>query len=437
MSKMAGWITVMAAIAVLGGCESGSETGGSETGGSGASNDYVFKKSFGAAIHLSDIVVDTTGDIYAAGVEYDANRDRKGVVIKLDKDGNSDSAFGNGGIARNAKSGAVNAIALLHENGETKSVIGGDLFVEKNDYDRDYLMTLWKFDAHGALDSPFPAVARGYRRPKGGFGTTGVLTDPFEKKRAAAVQLGIDDAGRIVVAGDNYSLLNQTSYLWRFKADGFADTAFNGVGFLETNAVTYLQNGRFIVQPQGALLFIGSHVGDNGSGSQQYLQRYLASGELDAGFGSGGVVIDTRSILECAQQSRLVSSAVQAANGRIFTAGSSCENGNADVVVLGYESDGSVCGTFGDNGKLVIDEGGAEEGVALALDNSGNLVVAGNYEKGHEADGMLWKIDQNGHILDRKKVSGSFSAMKTAPDGDIVVGGREDSSGATIWKFHW
>ncbi len=405
----------MAMVVMLGGCESGGESGGSD--------GYVFKKSFGTAIYLSDIAVDTTGDIYAAGVEYDANRDRKGVVIKLDKDGNSDSAFGSGGIARNAKSGVINAIALLHENGKTKSVIGGDLFVEKNDYDRKYLMTLWKFDEHGVPDL--------------GFGTAGAVTDPFEKERASAVQLGIDDAGRIVVAGDNYSLLNQTSYLWRFKADGFADTAFNGVGFLETNAVTYLQNGRFVMQPQGALLFIGSHVGDNGSGSQQYLQRYLASGDLDAGFGSGGVVVDSRSILECAQQSRLVSSVVQAANGRIFTAGSSCENGNADVVLLGYESDGSVCSTFGDNGKVVIDEGGAEEGVALALDNSGNLVVAGNYQKGHEADGMLWKIDQDGHILDRKKVSGSFSAMKTAPDGDIVVGGREDSSGATIWKFHW
>jgi len=99
-----------------------------------------------------------------------------------------------------------------------------------------------------------------------------------------------------------------------------------------------------------------------------------ADGDLDVTFGTGGRVASAENVNESAV-------ALQS-DGRIVVAGSTRSSifpfSDQDFVVIRYNSDGSLDGTFGTGGKVTTDfPGRADLASALALQSDGKIVVAG------------------------------------------------------------
>jgi uncharacterized delta-60 repeat protein len=96
----------------------------------------------------------------------------------------------------------------------------------------------------------------------------------------------------------------------------------------------------------------------------------LSAGDLDASFGTGGLVTTgfTGSTVDVA------TAVAKDASGRIVVAGN--QGGTGDVIVARYLSSGALDTSFGNGGKATVDFGGSDFVGAIAIDASG-IYLAG------------------------------------------------------------
>ncbi len=110
--------------------------------------------------------------------------------------------------------------------------------------------------------------------------------------RAHSVQIQTD--GKIVVGGTSLRPPNnnlEDFALARFNADGSLDTTFDGDGKVFTEIIAQNQNGYFadmVIQPDGKILAVGSR--DGSVVGQIVMIRYNSNGSLDTTFDGDGMV---------------------------------------------------------------------------------------------------------------------------------------------------
>ena len=167
--------------------------------------------------------------------------------------------------------------------------------------------------------------------------------------------------------------------------------------------------------------------------------RYTPNGELDPGFGVGGVVttnFDTESYDE-------PYAVVLQPDGRITLGGSSNTGGGigrimgADNLALArYLPNGLADPSFGDGGKVVVDAGAMQESIrALALQPDGSIVAAGRTNGEKRGDLLVARFLANGAldptfggpraglaINDLGTAEEGLTSVVLAPDGWIVAG---------------
>src|SRR2546425_9241451 len=96
--------------------------------------------------------------------------------------------------------------------------------------------------------------------------------------------------------------------------------------------------------------------------------RWTANGELDASFGSGGVVLTSFSGVN-----DVVRAVVLQPDGRVVVAGGSA-NGFA---LARFLASGALDGSFGDGGRVMTNVGATAQANALVVQPDGKLVAAG------------------------------------------------------------
>ncbi|MEW6130018.1 MAG: hypothetical protein AB1757_23485 [Acidobacteriota bacterium] len=174
------------------------------------------------------------------------------------------------------------------------------------------------------------------------------------------------------------------------SAPGDLDQGFGSGGI----AVTYVANQDLLaqtvaIQPDGKIVIAGFiDTSDMTSPSTLVLARYLANGSPDLDFGNNGIVIDEHFIA--------FGIAIQP-DGKLVLAGLSNAMGAVSHFALArFNSDGSIDSGFGSDGKSLIDFGGVPLGeatgsafTALLLAN-GKIVAGGTISKpdGNEAIGL-------------------------------------------------
>ena len=156
-----------------------------------------------------------------------------------------------------------------------------------------------------------------------------------------------------------------------------------------------------------------------------------APGELDSGFGTGGVLAtDFGGTYDWAY-----AAAVQR-DGRIVAAGVSNGAGTHDFALARYLPDGSVDHSFGDGGKVVTDFGTSFDwAYALVLQPDGKIVVGGVTDASGSRDFALARYNRDG-LLDpgfgdggrvisdlRPLSADTVHGLALQPDGKILAGG--------------
>jgi len=221
-------------------------------------------------------------------------------------------------------------------------------------------------------------------------------------------------------------------------AEGDLDMSFGNGGKIFTNfagnnddygfAIALQPNGRIVVAGQSGVYPLFHSA----------LSRYTSTGELDQTFGAGGKVMAALD----SNGDGLAAITIQP-DTRIVAAGSLIhDNWTTAFVVARFNSDGTLDGTFGNQGKTVTGFGdGSTAAHAVALEPSGKIIVVGTSGAGpyselndfalarYNSDGSLDSSFGNGgkiktHFPGVYNTGSSATAVSLQSDGKILVAGR-------------
>lgn len=210
------------------------------------------------------------------------------------------------------------------------------------------------------------------------FGSGGkVFVDDLGAARAVVVQ----STGRIVVLTD--------STLAGFHADGSVDTSFGTDGRVPV-VFTGLNSERALslaLQPDDKLVVSG-RAGVIGSRYDLGIRRYEANGEVDTGFGDGGLTtVNPYADLDPAvgtASSHFAETVIVAGDGRIYVGGtaswfSTTSQSHVDYVAVRLLPDGTPDPAFGDGrGSVIGISANPDLGYAIGVQSDGKVIVAGS-----------------------------------------------------------
>ena len=295
------------------------------------------------------------GKIVAAGYTDDAANLSKGVIVRVNPDGNLDGSFAADGVATIDAGGNTNAVTelLIQPDGKILAAgYGGPGF--------DGVVT--RLNPNGLADTSFD----GDGRATFDFGGTNYVD-------AIARQ----SDGKLVVLG--WTLAPAGMWLVRLNVDGSLDTSFDGDGRkplpLATGAIGY----DLLVQPDGKLVLIG---GEDGQGF--LVSRLTPDGSFDESFADRQGI--TAINFGASDSDYPGAGAVLQANGKIIVAGYSQTGASRQIAVARLQPGGSLDTTFSSDGQQTL-PGNYAFGVALQAD--GRIVLAG---QDGAADALIMRL---------------------------------------------
>ncbi|MBA3260987.1 MAG: hypothetical protein H0T69_00640 [Thermoleophilaceae bacterium] len=189
----------------------------------------------------------------------------------------------------------------------------------------------------------------------GGFGVGGVAPTPGLAGGAVALQ----PDGKIVVAGVTP---DSRFAVARYNADGSPDKSFGGAGLTATTFGTTVQAAYDLaVQPDGAIVAVGTAGEDFGRRRSFALARFTAGGTLDPTFGGDGKVttdVGGASINDA-------SGVALQADAKIVLAGYAAGASGGPFAVARYNADGTLDPSFGSGGAVTTNIAGGAVDVAI------------------------------------------------------------------------
>ncbi|MGB5966523.1 MAG: hypothetical protein WBF77_13140 [Sulfurimonadaceae bacterium] len=307
-------------------------------------------------------------------VETSASVVLEGIVSCPPGTGNTgtlDSTFGGDGIVVYDSSTGDDVGKTMALDGAGNVYVAGFGNVVAFDLD----LVICKYGSDGTLDSNF-----------GGNGTVRYSIAPYTKGEAIA----LDDAGNIYVTGatgpDNAS---RNMIILKYSSDGTLDTTFDGDGIVVYDNSTDVNSsnlGEAIAVDSNRNVYVAGYR----SGGK-VIWKYGSNGTLDTTFDDNWVGVPSGHGYAIALEG----------TENVYVAGSSS---SGDMVIWKYRSDGKPDRNFGVNGDGTVTHsiGLYNKGAAIALDDAGNIYVAGSsansnyYVEGSSSDMVIWKYSSDG-----------------------------------------
>jgi uncharacterized delta-60 repeat protein len=278
----------------------------------------------------------------------------------------------------------------------------------------------------GALAAAGPAAALAATASKPPTPSPSSLDTTFGKAGRASLSsdtrffaVASGPKGEVVAAGQRGIQNNATLVVARVTSTGKPDGSFGTGGVATGPAVTSLNTlvgsiGRAVaVQPDGKIVVAGTATDPSAIGTFGMLvERFNSNGTLDTSFGSGGVV----RIFQ-AQSGQGLALALQP-DGKIIVGGTADAPDSGDptgsayplVAIARLNSDGSLDPGFGSGGSEILQLGRDAQVNALALTPSGQVVLAGSQRE---------DLQTTSTLLARLNADGSLDAGFAS--GGVVV----------------
>jgi uncharacterized delta-60 repeat protein len=215
------------------------------------------------------------------------------------------------------------------------------------------------------------AAAAGVLDPS--FSGNGKLTTTFSRPGAGAAAVAIDSKGRIVAVGgnDNFRLA-------RYLPDGTLDSSFDGDGRVRTDFGGYDFARGVAIDSQDRIVTVGVTISEHGE-SDVAVARYNPDGSIDASFGSGGKVTTDTGGQDGANAVTI------GPQGRILAAGwADPSPGTLPTFGLfRYLANGDLDPSFGTGGVATVPIYDLSEIKGVAIDSQERIVAVG--ERSDEA----------------------------------------------------
>jgi uncharacterized delta-60 repeat protein len=271
----------------------------------------------------------------------------------------------------------------------------------------------------------------------GTFGSGGVSQEAFVGKNAVPSSIAIQPDGYIVVAGTAFTgTANMEFAVARYTPSGNLDATFGTGGETITAFGPGIDRGHALaLQADGKIIVVGD--ADIAGDTAFALARYTTGGVLDGTFGIGGIV--TTNATAAAD---FLEDVIVQPDGRIVAVGSR-KSRAVDIALLRYEDDGDLDATFGTGGMVASPyEDTLDLGYSVALQPDGKILVGGTANLNpavarFDSDGALDTSFADGGKtdLDGFGFFGYAYGLAVQPNGSIVVGGTMDNHAPTGQNF--
>ncbi len=384
----------------------------------------VYINEFGVSNndYAKSIVEQADGKLVIGG--YVQNTDRDFAVMRLNADGSVDNDFGLSGVvfADIGTSDSGNDIAIQSD--------GNILITGRSNADSN-LRVVRLSGVDGDFDN--------------GFGVNGIATIDLGGSEYAT-SIAVDGSGRIILVG----FRDADAFVARLTSTGSLDTSFgnpNGYATTSLGGTSINDVGQVIVQSDGSYVLVGSSFDYSlpfGQNEAIGIARFTSTGIPDTGFGDNGIV---RQLVNGSNIYNNARDVIQQSDGKLIVVGVATPNSFGEVVVLRYNTNGTLDTGFGENGIVFAPSGfGSQEAYGVDIASDGTILVAGysTYGGSSDFDTTIWRFDSTG-ALSAGEGSGRINDSPTFIEGgtavvldtDVVVYDRELSanenfSGSTL-----
>ena len=343
----------------------------------------------GVWFEAASVVVQSTGKVVIAGARMNGFQFDP-MIARFNTDGSLDTTFGSSGTGVVVepwpsgetimewvnRSGAAVDVALLSDDRivVTSSPSGNN---EKHG--------IMLFTADGVLDTSFDGDGR--RKIASGGPAMDVWT--------TAVTVTSDD--KIMFVGTSPD--NGWDYrmkVYRLNTDGSNDTSFNNDGMRNVYFPSSVDNLANAVVMSGDKTIFGGSAAASWSRHDMGIGQLTAEGRNDTAFASGA----GRTYVDFGFGDSDVRELLVQADGKIVAIGESQVFDNDDsVAVTRLNADGSLDTSFSGDGKFAYDFGtGDSYGWAGAVDASGRILVAGQYNNGANDKAFVMRLTGDGEL---------------------------------------
>ena len=305
----------------------------------------------------------------------------------------------------NMKADEGRALAI---QADQKIVVAG---ISHNGTDNDFALVRYNID--GTLDNSFGDNGK-------------VVTDINNNDFVHAVVVQPD--GKIIVAGHTFPGANYDITLVRYNADGTLDNSFSEDGIVFINVGNEDQCRSVALQGDGKIIAAGFH--NNGTDKDFTVVRFTSGGSLDESFGDHGIVTTTIGAADETAEFVTIQS-----DGKIILAGYYDNGSDNDIAVVRYNSDGELDNTFGEDGIVKTPVGSAGDvATSVVMQGNGKILVAGYYDNGLDRDVVILRYNTDGSLDDSFGADGINTLsvgegvdytedLVLQPDGKILVTG--------------
>ncbi len=341
------------------------------------------------------------------------------IAVLFGQPGTPDPEFGNNGIVTTGFETYSDVASSMVIQPDGKIVIAGSCYIDTG---LGYDFSLLRYNTNGSLDN--------------GFGTGGKLLTDINGISESATAVCIQPDGKIITAGYVYNAGFQNDFtIVRYNPDGSLDNTFDSDGklFVDFNLTSDFAED-VVVQSDNKIIVAGI-IWISSSNQIIGLIRLNSDGTLDNNFGTGGRV--TMGIGPDYSWAKAI--AVQT-DGKIVVTGLVGSSTNYDIVLVRFNSDGSIDNSFGSGGIVITDINvSSEVANSLVIQPDGKIIVAGKTSDPgftysdfavirYTPEGGMDNTFGSGGIVTTDISSGYASAesLVLQNDGKIVVAGSTD-----------
>ncbi|MEM7247992.1 MAG: hypothetical protein AAF533_21850 [Acidobacteriota bacterium] len=254
----------------------------------------------------------------------------------------------------------------------------------------------------------------------GGIARTGIFGDI-----RSDVDVVVQADSKLVLASKQGSSPD-SHYLARFDTCGRLDPSFGTGGIVQTGFMGEPRSGVSVAVQEDGKLILASMQSSSG---HHYLARFDTDGLLDLGFGTGGITLTG---FECSRSAGV--GVVVQADGKLVLAGHQLSSRNH--YLARFDTDGTLDPGFGAGGIALTGFDGGSDGLDLALQADGSLVLAGlqSSSQNHflarfDMDGILDPgFGTDGIALTGFEGNDADVSVAVQADGKLVLASHQRSS---------
>ncbi|MAP55232.1 T9SS type A sorting domain-containing protein [Altibacter sp.] len=201
------------------------------------------------------------------------------------------------------------------------------------------------------------------------FNNVGYVQDTFGPYQDVMTRISLLPDGSFFISGRSIQVGSQDDKVVALKFDEVGQQ-LSGV-WINTTSGNDVANGA-VLQTDEKLLITGASPSSTGNSTDISLIRILSNGLPDASFGNNG-----RITTHVGSNYNSGSAVKQLLNGKIIVAGETREGtSNNNIVLLRYNSNGTLDTSFGNSGYTITDTGSLDDKtVAMQELNNGNILL--------------------------------------------------------------